>query len=132
MKAERLSFLDSLSDRLRVLRDPAEIQSTAVQMLGSQLSVSGVHWADRVGDEFVLQAFENGILTSVRRRLVRTLDANWRGETIVVNDVAGEPRLTESEREDLRANHVAAFAGAMLHKDGRWLAAFGVHSSTSR
>src|SRR5262249_47584648 len=60
------------------------------------------------------------------------LETYRRGETVAVNDVRTDPRFTDAERARLRAIDVAAFAGVMLHKEGRWLAAFAVQSATPR
>src|SRR5688572_26851585 len=47
-------FLVTLNERLRPLRDPVEIQSVVVQLIGEHLQASRVHYAQIYGDEFVI------------------------------------------------------------------------------
>ncbi len=60
------------------------------------------------------------------------VEACRRGETVVVSDVHTDPGFTDAERAPLLASEIAAFVGAPLIKEGRWLATFAVHSATPR
>jgi len=60
------------------------------------------------------------------------VDACRRGETVVVTDTHTDPRFTDAERAQLLASEIAAVVGVPLIKEGRWVATFGVHSSTPR
>src|SRR5262249_1043143 len=59
-------------------------------------------------------------------------DAYRRGETVVVDDVSSDPRFTESERVTMKQRQIAAFIGATLVKNGKFLAAFGANNATPR
>jgi PAS domain S-box-containing protein len=132
------TFLTTLSDELRPLRDPREIQDVAARLLGEQLGVNRVSYAEVDGDEFVVgRSYARGVAPFTGRGPISLFGATFldqyrRGETVTVDDVASDPRFSDAERASLLANQIAAFVGVMLHKDGRWVAAFGVHSATPR
>ena len=131
-------FLIWLNENLRQLRDPLAIQEVALRLLGEHLDASRVDYAHIDGDEFVIsRSYARGVSPSAgRASLTRfgnaLIDPARRGETIVVNDLSIDPRFTDTEREQLLANGVAAFVGAPLIKDRQLVAAFGVHSATPR
>ena len=138
MNEERLQFVVTLNDRLRPLRDPVEVQEVAVRLLGEHLRVNRVAFAEIDGGEFfVVRSFVDGVAPFMERGPVAIFgealrDTYERGETVVVNDVGGDPRFTDVERAGLQTNEIAAFAGAILRKEGRWVAFFGVDSTTPR
>jgi len=131
-------FLITLNERLRPLKDAVEIQEVAVRLLGEHLHANRVTYAHIDGDEFVIsRSYTNGVPPfpgrgSAARFGTATIEARRRGETVVVDDVEADPRLTDDEREQLRADQTAAFVGTPVIKGGRWLATFGVHSATPR
>jgi GAF domain-containing protein len=131
-------FLIALNEQLRPLKDPVAIQEVAVRMIGEHLHASRVNYALIDGDQFVIsRSYIDGVPPfagrgSVARFGKAIVGACRRGETVVVNDVNTDPRFTDAEREQLLARQTAAFVGAPLIKDGRWLATFGVHSDTPR
>ncbi len=59
-------------------------------------------------------------------------DAYSRGETVVVNDVASDVRLTDDERVVLAERQIAAYVSVRLIKGGRAVAAFGANHPTPR
>ena len=136
--AEWRAFLLRLSDALRPLSDPNEIQGVSTRLLGEHLRANRVYSAEIDGDEFIVsRSYADGVTPFDARGRVAAfgqavLDAYTRGETIAVNDVLTDSRLPEAERADLLASDVAAFVGVKIHKEGKWLAALGVHSATRR
>ena len=132
------SFLITLNEQLRPLKDPVAIQEVAVRLIGEHLHASRVNYAHIDGDEFVIsRSYADGVPPfagrgSVARFGKAIVDACRRGETVAVDDVQTDPRFTDAEREQLLAGQTAAFVGTPLIKDGRWLATFGVHSATPR
>ena len=135
---EREAFLLRLSDTLRPLSDPLAIQEVTARLLGEHLHVNRVSYADVDGTDFIVRvSYADGVAPFVGRGPVATFgesmaEAHRRGEPAAVNDVRTDPRLTDSERDTLLANEIAAFAGVMLIKDGQWVAAFGAHHATAR
>jgi PAS domain S-box-containing protein len=136
--SERLEFVVSLSDALRPLKDPLDIQDAAARLLGVHLGVNRVIYAGIDGDEFIVErSYVEGVAPFLGRGRVAAfgaglLDAYRRGETVIVNDVRTDPRLTDAERTRLLGNDIAAFVGLLVRKDRRRQAAFGVHSATPR
>src|SRR5262247_239580 len=97
-------FLVALNERLRALRDPVEIQSVAVQLLGAHLQASRVHYAQIQGSEFVIRRSYAGAASAPfpDRGPVALLgeavaEACRRNETVVVSDARTDPRFTEAE-----------------------------------
>jgi len=138
MNEERLQFLVTLNDTLRPLKDPVQMQDVAVRLLREHLCVNRVAFAEVDGSEYVVvRSFIDGVAAAVARAPITAFgqalrDSCVRGETVVVEDVRSDPRFTESERTGLVANQIVAFVGAMLRKDGEWVASFGVDSATPR
>jgi PAS domain S-box-containing protein len=135
----RQAFLLELADRLRTLENPAAIQQTACCLLGAHLALSRCSYADIDGDDFVLRpGYVNGVppMPAGRQPIsafaASLVDACRRGETIVIDDVATEPRLTHAEREAFRMAQMGAVSVLMLIKGGRLVGAFGMQSTTPR
>src|SRR5262245_15889265 len=131
-------FLVTLRDALRPLRDPIEIQEVAVRLLGTHLGVNRVSYAEIDGQEFVVsRSYASGVAPFTGRGSIALfgqafLEKYRHGETVAIDDVRQDARFTDAERAQLLAHDIAAFVGVMVHKEGRWLAAFGVHSATPR
>ena len=132
-------FLVALNDRLRALRDPVEIQSVAVQLIGEHLQASRVHYAQIQGNEFdsrrsyaVAGAAPFPDRGPVARFGKAVADACRRNETVVVNDAGTDARFTEAERTQFLSSGIMAFLGVPLTKGGRWVAILGVHAATPR
>ena len=132
-------FLVALNERLRALRDPVEIQSAAIQLIGEHLQASRVHYAQIQDDEFVIRRSyavaaaasfpDRGPVTRFGNAVV---DACRRNETVMVDDAGTDPRFTEEERAQFRSSGIAAFLGVPLIKEGQWVASLGIHSATPR
>jgi PAS domain S-box-containing protein len=137
-REERLAFLLRLNDALRPLSDPVEVQEVTVRLLGEHLGVNRVAYSVIDGDEFIVTTSYNQGVGPVRGRWPivafgrALLDTYKRGESVTVSDVRTDPRFTDGERANLLAHGVVAFLRVMLHKDGRWVASFGVNSVTPR
>ena len=131
-------FVITLNEHLRPLRDPLEIQEAALRLLCEHLQANRVTYAYIDGDEFaVSRSYAQGSPPLARRGSLSRFgaanhDACRRGETFVVHDVMTDARFTDAERELLGAGVTGAFVSVPLIKDGQWLAAFGVMSSTPR
>src|SRR5689334_2803346 len=131
-------FLITLNERLRPLKHPVAIQDAAVRVLGEHLKINRVHYAYIEDDEFVIScSYVDGVppLPSrgpVARFGAAMVDLCRKGDTVVVDDVRSDPRLTDAERESLLSCHIAACVGRPLIKNGRWVATLAVHSATAR
>jgi PAS domain S-box-containing protein len=134
----RQAFLVRLGDTLRPLSDPVEIERQASRLLGEHLGVNRVSFADIEGEDAVVRASYVDGVPPLPARFPYARFGSWfvhpdrHGEPVVMDDIATDPRLSDSERQACLAAHVAAAAGVRLERDGRWVAAFGVHHATPR
>ena len=130
------SFLVALSERLRPLKNAAEIHEVAVRSLGEHLKAARVNYAQIEGNEFIVKrSYARTAPPFAGRgdvaRFGKTIvDACRRGETVVIGDSDTDPRLTDAERAELLASEIVAFVGVPLIKEGQWVAMLGVHGST--
>jgi len=134
----RHAFLLTLSDALRAVSDPSEVQRTAARLLGEHLQVNRVGYAEIEGREYVIRCeYTHGVPPLVGHGMSGTFgaalsEAYRRGETVVVNDVSSDPRFTDSERVTMEGRKIAAFVGVTLIKGGRMVAAFGANHAAPR
>ena len=136
---ERLAFLLRLNDALRPLSDAAAIQETAARHLvraprRSPRRLCGtrgprVHHSPRAHPRRRAARRTRPCESAVGATLREALR---RGETIVVNDVQADQRLSDDDRAAFRSRQIAAFVGVALFKDGQMVAAFGVNHDTPR
>lgn len=136
--SEDWKFLIALSERLRPLTRATEIPEVAVRLVGEYLTASRVNYSTVDTDEFrIIQSFTNDVSQlpvcgPVAYLGQAVVAACRRGETVSVNDVRTDSRLTDAERTQLLSNHTAAFIVAPIIKGSRWIGKFGVHSATPR
>jgi PAS domain S-box-containing protein len=136
-REERLAFILRLNDALRPLRDPVEIQNLTVRLVGEHLRVNGVIYFVIDGDDFIVTtSYDDGTALIRSRWPMATvgslLEAYKRGEPVTVSDIRTDPRFTAAERAKLSTQRIVALLRVMLRKEDRWVATFGVNSSTPR
>src|SRR5580765_4485400 len=135
---QRQAFLLRLSDALRPLSNPLDVQEVAARLLGEHLRVNRVGYAELENREYVIRReYTCGVAPlaghASRGNFGAALSELYRrGETVVVSDVDTDPRFTESERVAMHEREIAAFVGVMLLKGGQLVAAFGANNSTPR
>jgi PAS domain S-box-containing protein len=134
---ERQALLLRLSDALRPLSNPLDVQEVSSKLLGEHLGVNRVGYAELENREYIIRReYARGVAPlagQAQRGFAAALrDAFRRGDTVVVSDVDTDPRFTEPERVAMRARQIAAFVGVMLLKGGQLVAAFGANSATPR
>ena len=135
---ERLYFLLQLSDALRPLSDPAEVQEAAARLLGDHLQVNRVGYAEVEGGHYAIRGeYTRGVPPLVDRGPAGSFgatlrEAYQRGDIVAVTDIDTDPRFTDAERAAFRDRQMAAFVGVTLIKGGRLVAAFGVNHATPR
>ena len=138
VREERQAFLLKLSDALRPLGDPLDVQEVAARLLGEHLRANRVGYAEIDGRDYVIRReYARGVRPLVGKGPVGTFgaalrDAYHSGEVVVVNDVGTDPRFTEAERATMQARQIAAYVGVTLIKGGRMVAAFGANNATPR
>jgi PAS domain S-box-containing protein len=136
---ERLEFLLRLNDALRPLSDPGEVQETAARLLGEHLGASRVGYAefDPAGGYSIRREYSRGVPPLVGHppgiALGKELiEALRRGETIVINDVQTDRRMSDAERATLKTRQIAALVGISLFKGEGMVASFGANNATPR
>jgi GAF domain-containing protein len=137
---DRQAFLFVLTERLRALEDPEEIQRVAVSALGEHLGASRAGYAHDEGDGewvHVTSNYTDGVPSLEGRyryqdygqELLSQLRA---GRTVVRYDSAHDPTLSAAHK----AAHAAAQSGATVNvplvKGGRLVALLFVHQQVPR
>ena len=136
---ERRTFLLKLSDAIRGLGDPLEVQAAALGVLGEHLCVNRAFYdeIDEQQDSYVFhRTYANGVapLTGKFRLSEIPLTAKLAGlgQVVAIDDASADPRLSAAERAAYAGMEAAAFVGVPLNKDGRLIATLGVHQATPR
>ncbi|MEY4642499.1 MAG: hypothetical protein RLZZ227_2493 [Pseudomonadota bacterium] len=136
----RQTFLLKLSDQLRPLADPAEIQSTAMRVLTKHLGISRAQYfeADASG-EYVesLGSYVHGATPhSGRYRIgdfgpfvIATLHA---GRTYVVADAATDQRINSEYLKAYTAAGIVSCVTVPLLKEGNFVAALSINHHAAR
>ena len=136
----RQAFLLQLSDALRFLADPLEIQRTAMRVLGEALQVDRVMYGEMdeaetayvIADNYVRGAHAKTVGRFPTSSFAEFTDWSHAGRPAAVADVAGDERLSDSTRAALIALNVHACVNVSLLKGNRWVANLGVHHAAPR
>lgn len=140
---ERQAFLVRLSDALRPLIEPAEIQAAASRVLGEHLDAIRVHYSETEGEQdsdyyVIRQDYHAPSASSLIGRFrpshfgASLFNEMRARHSIGVADVAVEPMLTDEERAAYRATDIRALICVPLIKQGRLVAFMSVHQSSPR
>ncbi|MBL8214002.1 MAG: PAS domain S-box protein [Bryobacterales bacterium] len=136
--AARQQFLLCLSDALRPLSDPAEIQSTAARILGEQLQANRVLFSEIDGEDVVVEGdYTNGLPSTAGRFRVADFGdglalAHRRGEMVNYADIPNDASLPQPVRDAFAAVGTAANLSVGLLKEGRWVAALTAQQAVPR
>ncbi|MFC5344516.1 PAS domain S-box protein [Brevundimonas staleyi] len=137
---ERQTFLLKLSDALRPLADPEDIQHTAMRLLGEQLRLSRAQYytADETGEYLSSTGgYTDGVPAAVGSfRLIEfgkyAYDGFHAGETQVVSDARTDPRISEAVLKSYETVGFLAFIGVPFVQRGRFLGTVAVHQAGPR
>ncbi|GAA5513942.1 protein-glutamate methylesterase/protein-glutamine glutaminase [Deinococcus carri] len=132
---ERQTFLLRLSDALRPLSDPIEIQSEAARVLGHHFGAGRAAYAEIEADNVhftVHRDYTDGVPSFAGRYPFEGFGARFfaelrTGRTVCVTDAPRDPKLSEAERTVYAAIMVRAAVGVPLIKGGRLAALFFLH-----
>ncbi|PVM82951.1 HWE histidine kinase domain-containing protein [Caulobacter endophyticus] len=131
---ERQGFLLELADTLRPMGDANEIQLVAAQALGQRLGANRVGYAEDLGggEIAVVRNYVDGVPGIEGRYRYddygpELLAAFRDGRTVVRDDIAGDPGLTEAEKAAHEALALGATVNVPLLKDGELRAVLFVH-----
>lgn len=137
--AARDRFLVELSDALRPLSDPREIQAAATRLLGQQLKVDRTLYAEIEPDDehfFIADNYVRGSFPKMTGRFPlkdfgKTPDSQRAGKVLLLPDIAAAGEADEHLASYLAAG-VRSIIGVPLNKDGRWVASLTVHHGSPR
>lgn len=140
-REERERFRTKLTDTLQPISDPVEIQAEAARVIGEHLDADRALYNEVLadGNTGVVHAdyYSNDLQSVVGMHQFddfgeHIFDALQSGETLVVNDYASNPGLSDEERAAYREVDLQAYVGVPLIKDDRLTAFFAVSQATPR
>ncbi len=129
----RQKFLLSLSDAIRPLDDPIEIQEAAARVLGEHLGADRVAYFEVRGDDYVVERDYAPAAQHIIGRYPLTsfgpdLLAEFRAGRNTVNpDTTADPNLSPEEKAAYAAIGTVSRVGVPLVKGGRFVAGLAVH-----
>ncbi|GGL08668.1 GAF domain-containing protein [Deinococcus radiotolerans] len=135
---ERQAFLLELSDALRPLADPVEVQRVAARVLGRHLGASRAAYAEIDSDDAhftVHHDYTDGVPSFAGRHLNGSYGPGYfaelhAGRTVMVSDAQHDARLSGDERAAYAAVRTQAAIAVPLIKGGRLVAVFTLHFPT--
>ncbi|EGK83756.1 multi-sensor hybrid histidine kinase [Microcoleus vaginatus FGP-2] len=136
--AEFDAFRVSLTDALRPLADPVEIQATASRVLGEYLGANRVAYFEVRGADYVVERdYINGALGMAGNYSIdsfgpKLLAAYRTGRAVSASDVEADPNLSPDQRSAYAAIEIGAYIGIPLVKEGEFVAGLAVHTSEPR
>jgi PAS domain S-box-containing protein len=136
---ERQAFLLKLSDAMRPLTDPVDVQLAAMKLLAEQLDVMRASYfeVDADQDGFTLSArYERDSVPMPDRMRLSDFAADMAdtyrtGRTLVYRDTEQDAQL-EAQRAAYRSIGIRAWAAVPLVKSGALVAIVGIHSRMPR
>jgi len=140
-QAELDGFRVELTDTIRPLADPIEIQQEAARTLGEQLNVDRAHYGEVLDDGQTNRIYadyhSDDVSSLVGEHSLEDygeyIAEGFRaGETVVVGDAGTLADLSAEERAMYESVDIAAWIGVPLHKDGELTAFFTVTESEPR
>ncbi len=138
--AELDAFRVAIADRLRPLKEPAEIRAEAMCLLGEHLQADGLLFAEidevaqvsRVIDHYRREDVSLLVGQVAVSECSKARELLQIGQTLTVTDVALSPVLGEEEQSRFATLGIASVMGVPIMKDGRWVATLEVMHGTAR
>ncbi|TPE51642.1 PAS domain S-box protein [Amaricoccus solimangrovi] len=137
---ERQAFLLKLSDTLRPIADPVEIQARAMRVLGEHLGVTRAQYYEADPSATYLDSqggYADGAPPVVGRFRIddfgqHVTEAYRAGRTLAVGDVTAEARFGAEELGAYAALGIGAYLGVPVMKAGRLAGIVGLHQAAKR
>ncbi|MBD2112603.1 MULTISPECIES: PAS domain-containing protein [Cyanophyceae] len=132
------AFRVSLTDALRPLADPVEVQATASYLLGEHLGANRVAYFEVCGTDYVVeQDYVNGVAALAGCYPIdsfgpKLLAAYRAGRTVAVADVQADPHLSATQRSAYAAIQIESYIGIPLIKHGEFVAGLAIHAAEPR
>jgi signal transduction histidine kinase len=134
----RHAFLLALSDALRDMHDPADVQGAAARVLGEGLGADRAYYVEvdeaRAGFVVEHEWYREDASSHARRYAIEAGGMPWLADERpwVVADVSADPSMSEELRARFRGHDIAALVIVPLVKRGRAVAALAVNQRTPR
>ena len=131
--AEIQAYLVRLTDTLRPLSDPGEIQAAASRVLGEHFGANRVAYFEIREDDYVVdQDYVDGVESHVGRHAIASFGDHQLGEflagrTVVERDATSLPGRGPDERAAFAAIRVRGHVEVPLVKGGKFVAGMTVH-----
>lgn len=139
---ERQDIMLRLSDSLRLLDSPGDIQAAAARVIGEYLGVDAAFYCDVIsidGEEYFLRESYYAVSDidiplglHPNNSPGALAQENYKGRNIIVTDMENDPRISEDLRPSLRERRLGAWVSVPLFKYGRFVASFTVHQTAAR
>ncbi|WP_242036476.1 PAS domain S-box protein [Leptolyngbya sp. FACHB-321] len=136
--AEANAFRVSLTDALRPLIDPIEMQAMASRLLGEDLGANRVAYFEVHNTDYVVERdYVKGAAGLAGRYPIasfgpKLLAAFRAGQTMSVSDVPADPDLSPEQRSAYAALEIGAHISVPLVKEGKLVAGLAIHTSEPR
>jgi PAS domain S-box-containing protein len=139
-REQQQEYLLKLSDALRQLSDPIEIQRTAARVAGEYLQVDRAFYCEFSADGGEYYIADNYLSPGFPLRVGRFPISTFpgmirlfsRGETVVINNIQDAPAWSNEEKERAMAARIMAVIAVPLIKGGRLVAQLSVHQGQPR
>ncbi|WP_158591698.1 PAS domain-containing protein [Deinococcus cavernae] len=137
---ERQAFLLKLSDTLRPLADPLEIQAEAARVVGNHFGAGRASYAEVEPDDehfTVHNDYIDGVPSYAGRYRLDDFGPEFiqdmrGGRTVTMADAERDARVGDSQRALYTAGRIGAFIGVPLVKGNRLVAVFSLHHPAPR
>jgi signal transduction histidine kinase len=137
------NYLLQLSDALRSLTDPRQVQKTATEILGTHLNAyrAFFHEIEADGDNYLHvismgyhQPGAASVIGSYPKDVFsqKVYEELVQGNTVIVEDVKASAMLTPEELPAYQASGLRSFVAVPLFSNGIYVAGVNVHSTTPR
>ncbi|MBM0744237.1 GAF domain-containing protein [Phormidium sp. CLA17] len=136
--AEANAFRVSLTDALRPLIDPIEMQAMASRLLGEYLGANRVAYFEVRGNNYVVEHdYVNGAAALTGSYPIdsfgpKLFAASCDSRTVSVSDVESDPNLSPTQRSAYAALQIGAHISIPLVKNGEFVAGLAVHITEPR
>ncbi|WP_060771806.1 GAF domain-containing protein [Methylobacterium sp. AMS5] len=139
-REEQQAFVLGLSDALRPLADPLEVQAVACRLLGEHLQADYTYYLnlyEAEGFAIIAQDFARAGLPSRAGKYPLSL-VGWamphqrQGQPIAITDVQTSPLVPDDCREKVLADRVVSLLGIPLAKQDRLVGALAISMTTPR
>ena len=136
--ADRHSYLVKLSDTLRPLSDPIEIQAEASRVLGEQLGANRVAYFEIQGDNYLIERdYTAGVMPLQGGYPIKSFGhemiSNFLdGRMACESDVNANRLRPQAEKDAYAAIKVRSYIAVPLTKNGAFVAGLAVNSASPR